>query len=142
MLSLATSSSRSRQAEIIEVVVRNGWGYFRSQLSFDAKPEKPSLPLPGVLVQILIELGPTFVKLGQILSTRPDLLSSEYIEALETLQSDVPALPWHEVAPVLEAALQRPLQQVFAEVEPQAIAAGSLAQVHRGKLPNGDVVAI
>lgn len=142
MLSLATSSSRSRQAEIIEVVVRNGWGYFRSQLSFDAKPQKPSLPLPEVLVKILIDLGPTFVKLGQILSTRPDLLSPDYIEALETLQSDVPALPWHEVAPVLEAELHHPLQQLFAEVEPQAIAAGSLAQVHRGKLTNGDVVAI
>jgi len=142
MLSLATSSSRSRQAEIIEVVVRNGWDFFRSQLSFDAKPETPSLPLPSVLRQILIELGPTFVKLGQILSTRPDLLGPEYIEALETLQSDVPALPWHEIVPVLEAELQRPVQQLFAEVETQAIAAGSLAQVHRGKLPDGDVVAI
>ncbi len=143
MLSLATSSSaRGRQAEIVEVVVRNGWGYFRSQLSFDAKPEKPSLPLPGVLQQILIELGPTFVKLGQILSTRPDLLSPDYIEALEALQSDVPALAWGEIVPILETELNRPLNEIFAEVEPQAIAAGSLAQVHRGKLPDGQVVAI
>lgn len=135
-------SSRSRQAEIIEVVARNGWGYFRSQLSFDTKPEKPSLPLPDVLQQILIDLGPTFVKLGQILSTRPDLLSPDYIQALETLQSEVPALAWHEVVPVLEAELKRPITQVFAEIEPRAIAAGSLAQVHRAKLFSGQVVAI
>lgn len=135
-------SSRSRQAEIIEVVARNGWGYFRSQLSFDTKPEKPSLPLPDVLRQILIDLGPTFVKLGQILSTRPDLLSPDYIQALETLQSEVPALAWHEVVPVLEAELKRPITQVFAEIEPRAIAAGSLAQVHRAKLFSGQVVAI
>jgi predicted unusual protein kinase regulating ubiquinone biosynthesis (AarF/ABC1/UbiB family) len=135
-------SFRSRQAEIIEIVARNGWGYFRSQISFDTKSEKPSLPLPDVLRQILIELGPTFVKLGQILSTRPDLLSPEYIQALETLQDEVPALSWSEVAPILEAELQRSLTQSFTEIEPEAIAAGSLAQVHRGKLFNDQVVAI
>ena len=67
----------SRQAEIIEIVARNGWGYFRNQLSLNPKPEEFRLPLPGVLRQILIELGPTFVKLGQLLSTRPDLLGPE-----------------------------------------------------------------
>lgn len=143
MAALTTLPSfRSRQAEIVEVVARNGWGYFRSQISFDTKSEKPSLPLPDVLRQILVELGPTFVKLGQILSTRPDLLSPEYIQALETLQDEVPALPWDQVAPVLEAELQRPLAQVFAEIEHIAIAAGSLAQVHRGKLFDGQVVAV
>ncbi len=132
----------SRQAEIIEVVARNGWDYFRNQLSLDAKPQDFSLPLPNVLKQILIDLGPTFVKLGQLLSTRPDLLSPDYIQALETLQSDVPALPWNEVEPILRAELQQPLNAVFAEVEAQAIAAGSLGQVHRGRLLNGEVVAI
>lgn len=143
MLALANlASSRSRQAEILEVVARNGWTYVRSQLSFDAKPEAPSLPLPGVLRQILIELGPTFVKLGQLLSTRPDLLDPAYIQALETLQNDVPALPWSEVVPVLEQEFQQPLTTLFAEIEPIAIAAGSLAQVHRGRLPSGQLVAI
>ncbi|MEC4819701.1 MAG: AarF/ABC1/UbiB kinase family protein [Scytonema sp. PMC 1069.18] len=132
----------SREAEIIEVVARNGWDYFRNQLSLDRKPQKFSLPLPGVLRQILIELGPTFVKLGQLLSTRPDLLDPEYIEALETLQTDVPALPWREVEVVLKSELQQPWNSVFAEIETVAIAAGSLGQVHRGKLLNGQIVAI
>jgi ubiquinone biosynthesis protein len=136
-----------RQAEIVEVVVRNGWDYFRSQLAFingqlNSKPTEPSLPLPDVLKQILIELGPTFVKLGQILSTRPDLLSPEYIVALETLQSDVPGLPWHEIAPILEVELGRPIVECYAEVDEKAIAAGSLGQVHRGKLLDGKEVAI
>jgi ubiquinone biosynthesis protein len=136
-----------RQAEIVEVVVRNGWDYFRSQLAFingqlNSKPTEPSLPLPDVLKQILIELGPTFVKLGQILSTRPDLLAPEYIEALETLQSDVPGLPWSEIAPILEAELGQPIVESYAEVAEKAIAAGSLGQVHKGKLRDGQEVAI
>ncbi len=134
--------SGSRQAEIIEVVVRNGWDYFRSKLSLDSRPKNPSLPLPSVLRQILIELGPTFVKLGQLLSTRPDLLPPEYIQTLETLQSDVPILPWSEVAPILVDAFQKPVEQVFADIQPQAVAAGSLAQVHRARLPEGQVVAV
>jgi ubiquinone biosynthesis protein len=132
----------SRQAEIFEVVARNGWDYFRNQLSLNPKPEKFSLPLPDVLRQILIELGPTFVKLGQLLSTRPDLLAPEYILALETLQSDVPALPWSDIESIITAELQQPLNAVFAEIEQQAIAAGSLGQVHQGKLLDGQVVAI
>ncbi|RMF26579.1 MAG: AarF/ABC1/UbiB kinase family protein [Cyanobacteria bacterium J083] len=131
-----------RQREIIEVVVRNGWDYFRSLIVKDTRPEKPSLPLPEVLKKILIELGPTFVKLGQLLSTRPDLLSPEYISALETLQNQVPALDWDEVEPILKQSFGRPWQELFAEIDPIAIAAGSLAQVHRGKLPNKEVVAI
>ncbi len=131
----------SRQAEIIEIVARNGWGYFRNQLSLNPKPEEFSLPLPGVLRQILIELGPTFVKLGQLLSTRPDLLGPEYIIALETLQSDVPGLEWSTIEAILEEELGEELSQ-FVEIDPVAIAAGSLGQVHRGSLKDGTVIAI
>jgi len=141
-LPILSPSVNKRQAEIIEVVVRHGWDYFRSQISLEPKPQRPSLPLPSVLRQILIELGPTFIKLGQLLSTRPDLLSPKYIEVLETLQNNVPALPWSQVAPILEAELKHPLSEIFTEVKPEAIAAGSLAQVHQSRLLNGQVVAI
>jgi ubiquinone biosynthesis protein len=143
MLSLKNwATSGRRETEIVEVLARNGWGYFRSQLSFDSKPEVPSLPLPDVLKQILIELGPTFVKLGQLLSTRPDLLGPEYIKSLESLQSDVPTLHWSEITPILEQELPSPINQCFAEINPVAIAAGSLAQVHKGRLLDGQQVAI
>jgi ubiquinone biosynthesis protein len=132
----------SRQAEIVEVVARNGWGYFRDQFSLNPQPEAFTLPLPNVLCQILIDLGPTFVKLGQLLSTRPDLLSPDYIQALETLQSDVPALAWSEIEQILQGELSLPIDQVFTELNTTAIAAGSLAQVHKAKLITGETVAI
>ena len=149
LIASKSPSANQRQKEIIEVVLRNGWNYFHSRLVKDAQPENPSLPLPEVLRKILIDLGPTFIKLGQLLSTRPDLLNPEYICALETLQSQVPALSWSEIEPILNATFASPWQELFVEIEPVAmptasfaIAAGSLAQVHRGKLPEGQVVAV
>jgi predicted unusual protein kinase regulating ubiquinone biosynthesis (AarF/ABC1/UbiB family) len=142
LLAAKSPSVSQRQAEIIEVVLRNGWNYFRSRIVKDAQPQEPSLPLPEVLRQILIELGPTFVKLGQLLSTRPDLLGPEYITVLETLQNNVPALPWSEVEPILETAFGLSFKDAFVRIEPVAIAAGSLAQVHRATLQNGETVAI
>jgi ubiquinone biosynthesis protein len=132
----------SRQAEIIEVVARNGWDYFRNQLSLNPQPEEFALPLPNVLRQILIDLGPTFVKLGQLLSTRPDLLAPDYIRALETLQNDVPALPWETIEQTLKADLPRPFDEVFRTINQVPIAAGSLAQVHKATLQTGETVAI
>ncbi|HBE34422.1 MAG TPA: ABC transporter, partial [Cyanobacteria bacterium UBA11368] len=73
------TQSVSRQKDIIEVVFRNGWDYMRRLLT-GAKADEPQLPPPAVLRKILIELGPVYVKLGQLLSTRPDLLPGEYIE--------------------------------------------------------------
>ncbi|MGY2946237.1 hypothetical protein [Thermostichus sp. MS-CIW-30] len=83
------AQSGARQAEILEVVLRHGWDYMRRLLSF-GKAGEPQLPPPMVLRNILVDLGPVYVKLGQLLSTRPDLLPREYIEALSTLQADVP----------------------------------------------------
>ncbi|MBE9045483.1 AarF/ABC1/UbiB kinase family protein [Pleurocapsales cyanobacterium LEGE 10410] len=142
LIASKSPSANQRQKEIIEVVLRNGWNYFHSRLVKDAQPANPSLPLPEVLKKILIDLGPTFIKLGQLLSTRPDLLNPEYISALETLQSQVPALSWSEIEPILNATFASPWQELFVEIEPVAIAAGSLAQVHRGKLPDGQIVAV
>ncbi|MGI0494669.1 ABC1 kinase family protein [Alkalinema pantanalense CENA528] len=133
---------KTRQAEIIEVVARHGWSYFQNQLSLNPKPEEFSLPLPEVLKQILIELGPTFVKLGQVLSTRPDLLEPAYIQALETLQNQVPPVPWADIEPILQAEFQKPLETLFAEIDTGTIAAGSLGQVYRARLVEGPIVAI
>lgn len=130
-----------RQREIAEVVLRNGWDYMR-RLLMGRQSDEPEFPTPAVLRKILIELGPVYVKLGQLLSTRPDLLPSAYIDALSTLQSNVPAVPWSAVEPVLRQSLPLPLEQVFAQVQPIAIAAGSIAQVHRATLVNGQEVAL
>src|SRR5438876_306335 len=88
----------------------------------------------------LEELGPTFAKLGQILSTRPDLLPSEFIEELSTLQDQVPPLTEAEVVSVMEEELGVPWEDVFASIDPVPLAAGTIGQVHRATLENGDRV--
>lgn len=139
MLSLTQNSSRQR--EILEVVLRNGWDYMRVLLNGN-KPDKPQLPTPAVLRNILAELGPVYVKLGQLLSTRPDLLPGAYIEALTDLQTKVPSVAWIEVEALIRQELGKPIEEVFTKINPQAIAAGSIGQVHRATLKNGQEVAL
>ena len=136
------TQKNSRQREIIEVVFRNGWDYMRRLLAGSSKNEEPELPTPAVLRNILIDLGPIYIKLGQLLSTRPDLLPPDYIEALSTLQSTVPPVSWAEVERVIRQQIGQPISQVFTKIDPEAIAAGSIAQVHRAILKSGEEVAI
>ena len=88
------------------------------------------------------ELGPTFGKLGQILSTRPDLLPPEYIDELSTLQSSVPPLSEEEVVAVMEEELGVPWEDVFESIEPEPLAAGTIAQVHWATLADGEEVVV
>ncbi|MEO1133622.1 MAG: AarF/ABC1/UbiB kinase family protein [Cyanobacteria bacterium J06639_1] len=104
--------------------------------------DEPELPPPEVLRNILVELGPVFVKLGQLLSTRPDLVPPSYIRALSDLQTNVPAVDWAEVEVLLRKQLDVPLEEAFQHVEHQAIAAGSIAQTHKAVLADGRQVAL
>jgi predicted unusual protein kinase regulating ubiquinone biosynthesis (AarF/ABC1/UbiB family)/nucleotide-binding universal stress UspA family protein len=90
----------------------------------------------------LEELGPTFAKLGQILSTRPDLLPPAFIEELSTLQDNVPPLSQEEVVRVMEEELGVPWEDVFESIVPQPMAAGTIAQVHRATLTGGERVVV
>lgn len=137
----ALTQTSSRQREILEVVFRNGWDYMRGLLT-GSKTDEPNLPPPAVLRKVLVELGPVYVKLGQLLSTRPDLLPGEYIEALTDLQTNVPAVAWSEVEVQIRQQLRQPLEETFAAINPQAVAAGSIAQTHKATLKNGQDVAI
>src|SRR5213079_269749 len=86
----------------------------------------------------LEDLGPTFAKLGQILSTRPDLLPPEFIEELSTLQDSVPPLSQEEVVQVMEEELGVPWEDVFESIVPDPMAAGTIAEVHRAILATGE----
>ncbi|MBE9201198.1 MULTISPECIES: AarF/ABC1/UbiB kinase family protein [unclassified Nodularia (in: cyanobacteria)] len=130
-----------RQREIIEVVLRNGWDYMRRLLT-GGKADQPQLPTPAVLKNILVDLGPVYVKLGQLLSTRPDLLNAAYIEELSTLQDEVPPVPWSEVEVFIRKHLKRPLEETFSTINPVPVAAGSIAQTHRATLVDGREVAL
>ncbi|MCA3013170.1 MAG: AarF/ABC1/UbiB kinase family protein [Myxococcaceae bacterium] len=91
---------------------------------------------------MLAELGPTFVKLGQVLSTRGDLLPADFIEELSTLQDQVPPFGMEEVRAQVRAAFGQPLEQLYAEFDPTPLAAASMAQVHRAKTREGVEVVV
>ncbi|MGH9825088.1 MAG: ABC1 kinase family protein, partial [Blastocatellia bacterium] len=90
----------------------------------------------------LLALGPTFIKIGQTLATRADLLPVEYIEELSRLQDEVPPFPTERSRAIIETEINAPIQQVFASFEDQTIAAASLGQVHRARLKTGEEVVI
>ena len=90
----------------------------------------------------LEELGPTFAKLGQVLSTRPDLLPPEFIEELATLQDNVPALSEEQVVRVMEQELGVPWEDVFESIDASPMAAGTIAEVHRATLTDGERVVV
>ena len=92
------------------------------------------------LLTSLLTLGPTFIKLGQLLSTRPDVLPPSYIDVLSSLQDDVPPAPWDETRPVLEAEVG-PVDEVFDDFEREAISGASLGQVYRATY-EGEEIAI
>ncbi|NCO74468.1 MAG: AarF/ABC1/UbiB kinase family protein [Cyanobacteria bacterium] len=139
MFSLTKTSSRQR--EIIEIVLGNGWDYMRGILTV-GKSDKPQLPPPEVFRKILVQLGPFYVKFGQLLSTRPDLLPPQYIEALTALQAQVPPVAWGLIEQTLKEELNQPLDKIFTIIDRNPIAAGSIAQIHRGTLITGEEVAI
>ncbi|PKO22586.1 MAG: hypothetical protein CVU38_08645 [Chloroflexi bacterium HGW-Chloroflexi-1] len=144
-----------RYREIAGVFFRHGFGFAFDHLGPEWRPLRraPRLPplkalppLPEDLAThfrlALEELGPTFVKLGQILSTRPDLLPPSYIAELSKLQDSVPPAPWEAIRAVLTQELGREPEALFAAIDPQPMAAASLAQVHATTLPDGEEVVV
>jgi ubiquinone biosynthesis protein len=140
-----------RISEIAQAAVRHGFGYFfaRHRLS-DLLPWRERLPLeedePSLrgqhLRELLDELGPTFVKFGQLLSMRPDVLPPDIIAELRGLQDDVRPFAFADVERTIVAELGLSIEQLFVEFEERPMAAASIGQVHRAVLPNGRRVAV
>src|ERR687892_1287935 len=139
-----------RISEIAQAAVRHGFGYFfeRHRLG-DLIPFRERVPLDGDepsvggqrLRELLDELGPTFVKFGQLLSMRPDILPPDIIAELRGLQDDVSPFPYEEAEEVIRLELGQSLERLFRDFDPVPLAAASIGQVHRATLPNGrDVV--
>jgi ubiquinone biosynthesis protein len=143
-----------RYREIAQVFIRHGFGELVDLLELQpylalprrllrrGRPATSPLGVPQRLRLALEELGPTFVKLGQVLSTRPDLLPPAYIAELAKLQDAVSPAEWESIRAQVEDELGAPLKELFAAFEPVPIAAASLAQVHTATLPNGTPVVV
>jgi ubiquinone biosynthesis protein len=143
-----------RYREIARVFIRQGFGELVDTLELlpylslprrllrGGEPAPSPLGVPQRLRLVLEELGPTFIKLGQVLSTRPDLLPSVYISELAKLQDTVPPEPWTPIRAQIDAELKAPLEALFADFEPVPIAAASLSQVHPATLPDGTPVVV
>ena len=99
-------------------------------------------PTAQRLREALAELGPTFVKLGQLLSTRPDILPDSFVFELEKLLDDVPPIPFSAVVEVFREEFDKSPEDIFSEIDPEPTASGSIAQVHRALLPDGTQVAV
>jgi predicted unusual protein kinase regulating ubiquinone biosynthesis (AarF/ABC1/UbiB family) len=110
-----------------------------------ATPEKRAQRRRRIAIWVreqLLDLGPTFIKVGQLFSTRADIFPAEYVEELAKLQDQVPAFGLDQVAQIIETDLGKPLDKLFLNFEPTPLAAASLGQVHRAELPTGEAVVV
>jgi ubiquinone biosynthesis protein len=142
-----------RYRQIVEVLVRHGFSDALSQLGLGRRLGLPlrllrrdragaEITRAQRIRMAVEELGPTFIKFGQIISTRPDLLPPDFITELSRLQDSVPPEPWEPIKACIEEELGQPIEQIFATFDPQPIAAASLGQVHAATLSDGQEVIV
>ena len=130
----------NRSREIAGVLMMHGWNYLtgvslhKNSAQNSTKPEHLRLALE--------ELGTTFIKLGQILSTRGDLLPPEYLKELTKLQDAATPVPFEAIKQTLDAELGRPIDEMFLEFDPQPVAAASIGQAHQATLLDGTEVIV
>ena len=144
----APTRNLGRISEIFQVAARHGFGYFLEThrlVPWRARSEDGD-GLPSQrgqhLREMLDELGPTFVKFGQLLSMRPDVLPPDIIAELRSLQDDVTPFPFEQAEQVIHAELGQPIERLFVEFAKEPMAAASIGQVHAAMLPNGRKVAV
>ncbi|MCL0104060.1 AarF/UbiB family protein [Dehalococcoidia bacterium] len=150
-----TNRHINRYREIVTVLVKHGFGDLITRSNLDKYIDFGRKLLPGErerdvvslsrwerIRMVLEELGPTFIKFGQIMSNRPDLVPQELIVELKKLQSAVPPFPEEEAKELVEEELGKSVDELFSDYTTAPIASASIAQVHRAVLKNGEEVAV
>jgi ubiquinone biosynthesis protein len=145
----------NRYRQILSVLIKYGFDnlidafnveqYFEMGLGMISRKERPPVERftrAERLRMALEELGPTFVKLGQILATRPDLVSAEFVREFEKLQDHVPPFTYEEVREIIEKELDQGLESAFDAFDEQPLAAASVGQVHTARLKDGEKVVV
>src|SRR5690606_3573051 len=136
----------ARVREVSAVLMRHGFGEVVGRLGLSGKGKENNAPtskrghvsIAERIRLVLEELGPTFIKLGQLASTRADLLPPELIIELRKLQDAAPELPYQAIEQQIELFLGAPIAEVFESFDQSALAAASIAQVHRAQLRTPD----
>ena len=142
-----------RYRQIVEILADYGFGAVLAQMGLSDRLNIPrrwrrrgipgdAMTNPRRLRRAMEDLGPTFIKFGQILSTRSDIMPPDYLEELSYLQDEVPPVSWDEARQVVETELGAPIEDLFAQVDPVPIASASLAQVHVARLVGGQEVVV
>lgn len=145
----------ARAREIAEILIKNGLGFVAEQLGLTrflsawrrrrmdgTAPDASALSVSERVRHTLEELGPTFIKIGQVLSGRADLLPAEYIRELTKLLDAAPPVPTPDIVARIEEELNAPLNKLFASFEPEPVASASIGQVHRATLPDCQKVVV
>lgn len=131
-------SSGERLREIVRVLAKYGFGHIYNTRVRSQKKEQD----PKKLRQAFEELGPGFIKIGQILSTRRDILPIEYITELSKLQDEAPSFPFEEAKSIFVKEFGQKIEDVFEKIDEKPLASASVSQVHRGKLFTGEEVIL
>jgi ubiquinone biosynthesis protein len=142
----------NRLNHIILILVESGFSYLISKIRLGhvvplkkrikARLRKDKIK-PEVRVRLILEkLGPTFIKFGQLLSVRPDLIPKQYVKELEKLQDDVEPFPYEKAKSIVEKELEKPINKLFLSFSKKPIASASVSQVHKAVLKNKKSVAV
>ena len=138
-----------RLARILHVMVEKGWGHYVERLRLKGYLPKGAVEQISPILNdaqrfrlMLEELGTTFIKFGQMLSVRRDLLPDEVLRELQKLQDTVPQFPAEQARRIIEEDLRQPVAQLFASFDDEPLAAASIAQVHTATLPDGAAVIV
>jgi ubiquinone biosynthesis protein len=145
----------NRYRHILAVLLKHGFGGVVESLKIDQylevglqliskkrTPREEPLTRPQRLRMALEELGPTYIKLGQVLSTRPDLIPVEFTDELSKLQDSVPPFPFADAEIIIQRELGAPSSDVFDHIDIEPAASASIGQVHRARLKNGEEAAV